>query len=102
MPEKNIPSELVVSLDELDECMNIRSSAQEEAIVEDLRRVLNEFLQSQEERAYTAFICRYYYADCIDHIAEMLGVSKSTVLRELARLRNELREQLKAEGYDYE
>ena len=100
--KKNIPSELVVSLDELNECMDVSSSAQEDAIVEDLRRILNGFLEGQSERAYTAFICRYYYADYIDHIAEMLGVSKRTVLRELSRMRNELREQLKAEGYDYE
>jgi len=100
--KKNIPSELVVSLDELDECMAVSSSAEEEALVENLRQVLNDFLNSQDERAYTAFICRYYYADQIETIAEMLGVHKRTVLRELARMRQELRERLSKEGYDYE
>ena len=100
--KRNIPSELVVSLDELDECMAIGSSVEEEYLVENLRRVLNDFLNSQNERAYTAFICRYYYADYIENIAEMLSVHKRTVLRELARMRRELRNRLSEEGYDYE
>ena len=100
--KRNVPSELVVSLDELDECMAVASSVEEEYLVENLRRVLNDFLNSQSERAYTAFICRYYYADYIENIAEMLGVHKRTVLRELARMRHELRDRLCEEGYDYE
>ena len=63
---------------------------------------LEVFLRSQGERAYTAFICRYYYADKIDTIAQILGVHKRTVMRELERMRQELRESLIREGYDYE
>ena len=100
--KKNVPSELVVSLDEIDECMAVVSSVEEENLVEDLRRILNEFLRFQDDRACTAFICRYYYADHFDDIANMFGISKRTVLRELARMRVELRERLKKEGYDYE
>lgn len=100
--KKNIPSELVVSLDELDECMAVNPSVEEEYIIEDLRRVLNDFLHSQSERAYTTFICRYYYADYIEDIAKTVGVSNRTVIRELTRMRDELREILKREGYDYE
>ena len=100
--KKNIPSELVSSLDELEDCIGVSSSVEEEYLIADLRRLLNDFLRSQGERAYTAFICRYYYADKIDTIAQILGVHKRTVMRELERMRQELRESLIREGYDYE
>lgn len=100
--KKNIPSELLVSIDELEDSMDFDSGVEEDLLVENLRRVLNKFLREQNERATTAFICRYYYADKIEDIAEILGVHKRTVLRELARMREELRESLKKEGYDYE
>ncbi len=100
--KRNIPSELILSIEELEECMDFSTNVEEEKLVENLRSIFNEFLYAQDERACTAFICRYYYADKVDTIAEILGVNRRTVLRELARMRDELRESLKKEGYDYE
>lgn len=100
--KKNVPSELLVSLNELEDCLSVTPSVEEQYLIDDLRRVLNDFLHSQNERACTTFICRYYYADQINDIAAMVGVSKRTVLRELVRMRSELRQRLEKEGYDYE
>lgn len=96
---KRIPSELVTSLEELDECIGDSPSAEDEYMVTELARILNEVLRDMDEREQYAFICRYYYFDRVDDIAKTLEVSKSTVLRELERAREMLKRRLVKEGY---
>ena len=96
---RRVPSELVTSLEELDECISDSPSAEEEYLICELARILNEALRGMDERQQYAFICRYYYSDRTTDIARMLGVSKSTVLRELERAREALRQRLEREGY---
>ena len=97
--QKRIPSEMTVSLTELEESFLQSPSVEDEADVETLGRVLNDFMNNLTERDEMIFFCRYYYADKIQSIAYMLGISESTVKRELARMRQELREKLESEGY---
>ena len=94
---KRIPSELVVSLGELDEC--IERAPEDELVLAELARLLNEFLKSLPKREEFAFVCRYYYSDKIGDIARMLGLSENTVLRDLAKTRAALKEKLNGEGY---
>ena len=94
--QKNIPSELQVSLDELDECVPAESD-EEQAMVE-ITRALNGFIETMAPRHEFIFICRYYYADSVANISRMLGVSDKTVYRELGEIRNALREHLVKEG----
>lgn len=97
--QKRIPTEMTVSLSELEESFLQSPSVEEEAAVEELGRILNDFMTTLSERDEMMFFCRYYYADKIQSIAYMMGVSESTVRRELARLREELRKRLEEEGY---
>lgn len=100
---KQIPSEMLVSLDELDECMLCNSpSAEEDYEVREVACILNRFLRELDERREFEFVCRYYYSDGIRHIAQMLQVSENTVYRDLAEIRKSLKEQLKTEGYYHE
>jgi len=59
-------------------------------------------LRSRTEQEEFMFICRYYYADDVNSIARMLGVSNKTVYRKLAVLRHELGDMLRKEGYLHE
>ena len=99
---KRIPSELVMSLEELDECLLCTKSLEEEYLLQDMRRVLNEFLRTLTDRQMYIFIWRYYYSDKVKDIARMLEMSEATVRRELAIIRTGLKERLVKEGYDYE
>ena len=99
---KRIPSELVISMEELDECMVCDTSYDEEQAVADLVRVLNDYLRNISDRDSLVFICRYYYSDKISQIARMLNLSERTIQRELARIREELRERLAKEGIYHE
>ena len=99
--EKRIPSELVMSLDELQHCIPAPEEHVDE-YVEQMGGVLNVFLRSLDDVDEFMFVCRYYYADNLDTIAQMLQTSKSTVFRRLTRLREKLAEILRQEGRLYE
>ena len=92
--ERRIPSELTVSLDEFGENISYTPSIEEEYLISQVSVIINEYLRTLGSREWFIFTCRYYYADSIAKIAQMLTVSDRTVLRELARMRGELREKL--------
>ncbi len=96
---KRISSEMMVSLEELDECISYECTVEQEQEQMEIARLLNSFLRALNERAQFIFVCRYYYADSIAGIAKMLSVSENTVYRELADMRRNLRQILEKEGY---
>ncbi|MBE6577226.1 MAG: sigma-70 family RNA polymerase sigma factor [Ruminococcaceae bacterium] len=98
---KRVPSEFKTSLDELNGCIPYTESAEEAYLLEELSRVISDFLRSLPERRAFIFVCRYYCSDSISNIAQMLHTSESTVFRELTAIRNSLKELLIKEGYDY-
>ena len=95
---KRVPSELLVSLDELEHCMHTAPTTADEQAVKALADALNGFLETLSERDELIFVCRYYYADKISQIAGMLKISENTVLRVLARVREGLKAYLIKEG----
>lgn len=98
--QKQIPTELQISLEELDEC--IPSEATEEQTVVAITQALNDFLRQLSSRREFIFVCRYYYADSVAKIAGMLNVSEKTVYRELSDIRAALKLHLEKEGLYYE
>ena len=100
--QKRTSSELTHSLDELDGCIPHEPSAEEEYFLNELSRLLSQYLRSLPERSAFIFITRYYCSDRISDIAAMLHVSESTVFRELTSIRQGLKELLEKEGYKYE
>ncbi len=99
---KRIPSELVLSLNELDECIGGGNTVEEEYMIRTVSAALNKFLRSLSNRDSFIFVCRYYYADSVANIAGMLGASDNTVYRRLRSMRAELKAELEKEGCYYE
>ncbi len=95
-----VPSELIVSLDELDEAMIYEDTSSEDATVAAVAEALNRYLKGLDEREQLIFVCRYYYADRIADIAKMMGVSEKTVSRALHSMRDRLRDELEKEGVE--
>ena len=60
--------------------------------------VIGSFVWRLSERKRFIFMSRYYTASPIDVIAADLGVSRSTVNKELAAIRKALRTMLESEG----
>lgn len=99
---RRVPSELIVSLDEIDGYLPYDVSMEEEALIRDIIRVLNEYLNTLSDRDEFIFICRYYYSDTISDIAKMLELDPKTVSKALLKLREGLKDRLEKEGYKYE
>ena len=96
--DRRVPSELIVSLDELSECIGGGAPVEPDDAVTEISRILNDFLKALHERDRFVFVCRYYYSDSVAYIAKMANISDKTVYRDLQRIREELREVLNKEG----
>ncbi len=94
---RRVPSELIVSLDEMEHSIPYDDAASEEAL-RHLVELINRYLQEMSKEDAFLFVCRYYYADSVEYIAQLQKVSKPTVYRSLARLREGLRAFLEQEG----
>lgn len=90
--------EILLTLDELDECV-AAGSVEAEFSKKELTRILNDFLSSLSETERNIFLCRYWYMDSIQTIADLSGFSQSKVASMLHRLRGRLRKVLDQEGY---
>ena len=99
MRQSVIPSEMTVSLSELEDFVAGDGDVDSEFDAERLGRVISDFVRSITERRQFIFMSRYYVADPIDTIAKDLNLSRSMVNKELAAIRSALRKKLESEGY---
>jgi RNA polymerase sigma-70 factor (ECF subfamily) len=99
---KRVPSEMTVSLDELDNYVPYDASVEHDYAVFQISRLLSQYLRSLPEKRAFIFVCRHYCSDRISDIAEMLHVSESTIFRELNTIKKGLRELLIKEGLYHE
>jgi RNA polymerase sigma-70 factor (ECF subfamily) len=97
--QNKIPSEMTVSLSELEDFIAGDEDIAADFDAKNLGRVISDFVHSLSQRRQFIFMSRYYAADPIDTIAADLGLSRSMVNKELAAIRRALKEQLEREGY---
>ena len=94
-----VPSEMTVSLSELEAFVAGDEDIGSDFDAERLGHVISDFVRSLPDRRRFIFMSRYYLAEPIDTIAKDLSLSRSMVNKELASIRNALRERLESEGY---
>lgn len=97
--KKVFPSEMTVSLSELEDFIADDDGTETDFDAERLGRIISDFVLSLSDRRQFIFMSRYYVADPIDTIASDLNLSRSMVNKELAAIRNALKEKLESEGY---
>lgn len=97
--QKSVPQSLSVSFDDLSDYAVTDASDETEERARALGKVLDAYLATLDDRRRYVFISRYFYARPIEQIATMLGVSRGTVNREIALIKQSLREYLAKEGY---
>ena len=96
---RRIPKKLFKPLEELSEILS--GGDAEDAITErELSGIINGYVRQLSDRQRYIFISRYYVNRSIGEISKKLGVSKSTVNKELAGIKQGLKERLEKEGYD--
>ena len=94
-----VPSEMTVSLSELEAFVAGDEDVGAGFDAERLGHVISDFVRSLPDRRRFIFMSRYYLAEPIDTIAKDLSLSRSMINKELASIRNALRERLESEGY---
>ena len=96
--EKRIPSNMTISLDEMDDIMG-ENSVIREMQAEELGKIISDYVRSLSKRQRYIFMSRYYVAEPIEKIAQELGMSKSTVNKEITFIKAGLKTVLEKEGY---
>ncbi len=94
---KRVPSNMTQSLDEIEGA--IGANGYDESTSEELARIISDYIRSLSRRRRYIFMSRYYVSKPIDKIAEELGVSRSTVNKDIEAIKSGLSETLKDAGY---
>ena len=97
--EKRGGGELTLALDELEDCVSSSGSVEDEIQHRELAKPFNDFLNTLPATERRVFLCRYWYMDSIQTIAQQFGFSQSKVASMLHRTRAKLRTVLEKEGY---
>ena len=85
--------------DELEACLPAGDDVAGELEGKELASAISRFLREQSAEKRRIFLHRYYYFDRIPAIASRFGMTVGKVKTLLFRMRNELREYLRKEGY---
>lgn len=97
--QKRQPSEYILSLSELEECIPGETTAEQEVDARLLGEAINSFLRMLPDEARNLFICRYFFMDSIRECAARFNISESKVKSMLHRTRIKLKACLEEEGY---
>ena len=97
--QKRISSEFTVSLSEIEDFISNKDDTFSSVDANELGRVISDFLRSLSQRRMYIFMSRYYIFRPINEISKLLGCSESTVNKEIASIKKQLKEKLKEEGY---
>ena len=89
--EKRGGGELTLALDELENCVSGSGSVEDEIQRRELAKLFNGFLNTLPTTERRVFLCRYWYMDSIQSIAQQFGFSQSKVASMLHRTRAKLR-----------
>lgn len=96
--QKRGGGEVVLSFDELEECIGTNDYAKEELEAQELANKINTFLNTLKEDERKVFVCRYFYFESIDDIAVRFMFTQSKVKMMLKRTRDKLKDYLVKEG----
>lgn len=91
--------EVTLALEELDECLSGGESAEQVVEKKELLNSINRFLDTLPETQRNMFVCRYWYLEPVQQIADRYGFTLSKTASILRRTRMKLSEQLRKEGF---
>lgn len=86
--------EVTLSLDELEECFSGGESPEKMYAKKEILYCVNRFLEALTETERKVFVCRYWYLDTTQEIADRFGFSQRKVTAMLHRIRGKLRKRL--------
>ncbi len=93
-----VPREAVCPMDEVQDFLPDPNGPDDDVLAHTVRRVVAKFLQDTTDRRMYIFVSRFFYSFTVSQIAKRLGCSTSTVNKELAEIKRELRDRFAKEG----
>lgn len=96
--KRRVPSELTVSMEDLDGALHSEMSVENEYTAEEVGKVIGDYVRGLTDRQQYIFMSRYYVSDSVKDIARELAVSHHTVYRELEHIKSGLKEHLERNG----
>ena len=97
--EKRGGKQYLLSLSELEECVDGAPSAEDKLNEKLLGEAISRYLYSLPAESRTVFVCRYFFCDSIEEIAKCKGCSQSKIKSLLFRTRKGLKAFLESEGF---
>ena len=92
--------EIPLALEELKDCISGMQDVEMEYERKEVLKTYVKFLEALPTTERRVFLCRYWYVESIETIADKFGFSQSKVKTMLHRTRAKLRKQLAEEGYE--
>lgn len=96
--QKRGSGQVVLVLEELDECLPGRNHVEEEVEGKLLTEAINRFLEGIPEHSRNVFVRRYWYLSPVKEIAQEYGMGQSHVKMLLMMTRQQLKQYLEKEG----
>ena len=90
---------MTLSLSEVEDFISDHDDMHTEIEAKELGQLISNFVRSLSDRRMYIFMSRYYVARPIKEIARLLKCSESTVHKEIAAIKHDLKEKLEKEGY---
>jgi len=88
-----------VALDELETCLSSPLTVESAVFAKELPHLLDRFLYSLDTQSRVMFVCRYWFGEPVNDIAQKFKMRPNSVAVRLARTRDRLRKFLMKEGY---
>ena len=98
--DKRGGGETAAVLDELADCVSGNDNVEQAYEYKELVAAINDFLGTLPTEKRNIFVCRYWYTDSISDIAARYDTSYFAVSMTLNRLRTNLRNYLRKQGYE--
>ena len=95
--KKRIPSQLTVSLEEL-ELIGGGISMEEMYEAKEIGKMISEYIRGLNDRQQYIFLDHYYTAEPVEKTAAELKISVQTVYREIEKIKQDLRKYLERNG----
>lgn len=97
---KRVPPELQDSLNDFEGVLSEKTSLDDAMEAKEIGRIISAYLDSVSDRKLYIFVSRFYFALPVAKIAQTLGLSESTVHKELALMKKALRNRLISGGIE--
>lgn len=96
--QKRVNSELTISLEELQYCLQSDDSTEIAVEAKLLGEAIDSFLRMLTEQKRFLFLSRYYFAEPVKETAVLLGTTVSNVYKQLTSIKEDLRAYLTERG----